>query len=246
MGGLVFSGLAATSFPGWWPRACSRIDPAPHHGDQAAGPFSSARSDREAGWPGSVRVPSSPRRRSARVDGDGERYAGIGASGRADGLTEPGQGSLRSAKKRRSAAAARFGADGCPGDLWLSTAPHLTCRTGNSVTASSPTGPASSGRSAESRSHSDRSRRSSPQATYTRTCRSRVFAGWGLIALITIPLLPYLPAYVRQVDPVFQELVVPSAAVISWIASASAGLTLCPSSLCASATLLARARTKRR
>jgi hypothetical protein len=43
-----------------------------------------------------------------------------------------------------------------------------------------------------------------------------------------------------------QELLVPSAAAISWMASASAGLTLCPSSLCASATLLARARTKRR
>jgi hypothetical protein len=42
----------------------------------------------------------------------------------------------------------------------------------------------------------------------------------------------------------FQELVVPSAAVISWTASASAGLTLCPSSLCAAATLLASARTK--
>ena len=42
------------------------------------------------------------------------------------------------------------------------------------------------------------------------------------------------------------ELLVPSAAVISCIASASAGLTLCPSSLCAAATLLARVRTKRR
>lgn len=43
-----------------------------------------------------------------------------------------------------------------------------------------------------------------------------------------------------------EELLVPSAAVISWMASASAELTLCPSSLCAAATLLARARTKRR
>lgn len=39
--------------------------------------------------------------------------------------------------------------------------------------------------------------------------------------------------------------VVPSAAAICWMAVASAGLTLCPSSLCAAATLLARARTKR-
>ena len=41
-----------------------------------------------------------------------------------------------------------------------------------------------------------------------------------------------------------QEPVVPSAAAISWMTSASAGLTLCPPSLCAAATLFARARTK--
>ena len=94
---------------------------------------------------------------------------------------------------------------------------------------------------------SDRSSRSSPQATYTRAHAAAGSSRDGPDNIqITIPLLPYLPAYVRQVDPVFQELVVPSAAVISWMASASAGLTLCPSSLCASATLLARARTKRR
>jgi hypothetical protein len=40
--------------------------------------------------------------------------------------------------------------------------------------------------------------------------------------------------------------VVPSAAAICWMAVASAGLTLWPSSLCAAATLPARARTKRR
>ena len=43
-----------------------------------------------------------------------------------------------------------------------------------------------------------------------------------------------------------QEAGLPSAAVICWIASASAGLTACPCSLWAAATLLARVITKRR
>jgi len=43
-----------------------------------------------------------------------------------------------------------------------------------------------------------------------------------------------------------QEFVVPSAVAISLMASASGGLTLCPSSRCAAAALPARVRTKRR
>jgi WD40 repeat protein len=69
-----------------------------------------------------------------------------------------------------------------------------------------------------------------------------------LLRTLAAPVTPVIqpPPFSPQDITSFQELVVPSAAVISWMASASAGLTLCPSSLCASATLLARARTKRR
>jgi hypothetical protein len=52
--------------------------------------------------------------------------------------------------------------------------------------------------------------------------------------------------WVRHFYRVSQEPVAPSAAVIAWMASVSAGLTLCPCSLCAAATLFARARMKRR
>jgi hypothetical protein len=51
---------------------------------------------------------------------------------------------------------------------------------------------------------------------------------------------PWQPCHAGQEPPV------PSAAEISWIACASAGLTLCPASLWAAATLLATVRTKRR
>lgn len=68
--------------------------------------------------------------------------------------------------------------------------------------------------------------------------------GWAPIPSLALLLLREPGKHVaRRTD---QELPAPRASVTCWMASASAGLTACPCSRCAAATLPARVRTKRR
>jgi hypothetical protein len=66
----------------------------------------------------------------------------------------------------------------------------------------------------------------------------------GLHALITVAWTAVAASSRRSVPRLPQGPVVARAAALCWVASAAAGVALCPASLCAAAALRARARTK--